>query len=337
MHAIELAILVARLIDGTVLMRNKVDWKQLELETYWSASRIRLDRWTQLLKQLPTAAQLLEASQDRIGSDFGDEPMNRPAPNTSEAPTTESSEAPVPSSSMRRAHRATTRPPGPHLAADLFGSSPADEAKYDNARNSASDPTQAASDQLRRLFEEILVSEIQCRVFTCLLQQAGGRETTQAAASVVRSIWLGHQEMRCRVLAWLADGIGAGLPLADEVNRTRRRCERWSDLLLARMGGELAQSFAVDSARYAQFVETEESTLDTEVDLEPLIRGSLEQLVGLNSDDLAACPDLNHQIYSALESMVGSPVAGPSLGNLQEQIARLVQRMEVWIEHCNEI
>ena len=363
MHAIELAILAARLVDRTVLLNHDVNWKAFELETYWSASRVRLDRWTQLLKQLPTAAQLLAATNERLASQFEltcdlsaatnpneleervEERVEerRASDSNPQQPASESRQPRRGHASSRRAsrilrpHAAAPLPPAPHhsLADWKEGAANAQHAPADKSPIADTDLSDQI-DTLGRLCEEILVSEIQCRVFTCLLQQVGGRETTQAAAAVVRSVWLGHQEMRCRVLAWLADGVGAGLPIADQINRTRRRCERWCDLLLARIGGDLAPNFAIDSARFAQFVEAEEGTLDVQLELEPLVRGSLEQLLGMAGEERAAFPDLNEQIFGAIAATVPRHDHGPSLHSLQQQVARLMSRMQVWIDACTE-
>lgn len=337
MHSIELAVLTARLIDRLMQPDGALDWKAFELETYWSASRIRLDRWTRALQQLPTAAQWQQEQQNKLASQFQAFASSAPVENA------ESQAAPR---SLVRPSRARILKPhapaapalGPHFAAAQPPKSPAASSSFATTESSnqsdavESDPKRTAL----RLLEEILVAEIQCRVFTCLLEQTGGRETTKAAASVVRSVWLGHQEIRCRILAWLAEGIGVSMPLADEVNRIRRRCERWSDLLLAKIGGDLAQSFSVDAARFAQFAQMEDESIDVVVEVEPMLRGSLEQMFGLDGEERAAFPDLNQQIYQSIARVVDGRKAEPTLQNLQNQVSRLMIRVQGWIDRCNQ-
>jgi hypothetical protein len=65
---------------------------------------------------------------------------------------------------------------------------------------------------------------------------------------------MNHQEIRCQALQWIVDGPLSGGPHADAVNLLRRRCERWTDLLIANVGhlGTVGE-FAFDSARAAEF------------------------------------------------------------------------------------
>lgn len=352
MHAIELAVLTARLVDHLTLADGTIDWKAFELETYWSASRIRLDRWTRAIKQLPSAQQWHALQQSTLASEFetlGHQPSPAPPasetkPNSGASPSSAAANLSTPHTTPHTArtrilkpHGAASPALGPHFSpAPPANDSAAQVPKQPMQWQPKKSPRSEAELEALRLFEEILIAEIQCRVFTCLLEQTAGRETTKAAASVTRSVWLGHQEVRCQVLAWIADGVGVGMPLADEVNRIRRRCERWSDLLLAKMGGDLAKMFAVDTGRFAQFSQMEDETVDVVVELEPMVRGSLEQMLGSESEERAAFPDLNQQVYEAIARTVDGRSSDPSLESLQGQLAHLMTRVQSWIDRCNQ-
>lgn len=88
---------------------------------------------------------------------------------------------------------------------------------------------------VRGLIEEILGSEVLTRVWTAVVTAFDRRRDAQDNEIVARSVYIGHQEMRQRVLKLLV--LGPGVPSGDavELNRLRRRAELWTDLLLARL------------------------------------------------------------------------------------------------------
>jgi hypothetical protein len=102
------------------------------------------------------------------------------------------------------------------------------------------------------------------------------RHVTDHAQPVAQSVLAGHLEVRCRALSLLSSA--RELPLADlvELNRLRRLCERWTDLLLAEMahGLDLAplahdpermRDFAADVPRRTRgpYAETRRSLVRT--------------------------------------------------------------------------
>jgi hypothetical protein len=104
------------------------------------------------------------------------------------------------------------------------------------------------------LFEEIFTGEILTRVWTGLLSAFDAQHKTGHAEPIARSVLQGHLEVRCRTLAFL--GAARELPLSDleELNRLRRLCERWTDLLLAEIAPSCDVSdFAHDRGRMQDF------------------------------------------------------------------------------------
>lgn len=111
----------------------------------------------------------------------------------------------------------------------------------------------------RATFDEIFVSEILTRVWGAALV-ACDRTSGSNSEPIVRSVLSSHQEVRQRALAMLLDGRSFTTGQAVVLNRTRRRAERWTDVLvggLMHLGGvgrfsanaERAGDFAADLAR----------------------------------------------------------------------------------------
>jgi hypothetical protein len=128
------------------------------------------------------------------------------------------------------------------------------------------------------MFEEIFTGEILTRIWAGVLSAFDARHGTDHAQPVAQSVLAGHLEVRCRTLSLLS--TARELPLADlvELNRLRRLCERWTDLLLAEMahGFDLSglahepdrmRDFAADVPRRTRgpYAETRRSLVRTSV------------------------------------------------------------------------
>lgn len=120
-------------------------------------------------------------------------------------------------------------------------------------------PHQAPPDETipnaKTIIEEILLSEILTRVWSAVLSGHDSHWGTSDAEPIGRSVLVGHQEARHRALTLLVQGPGINSHEALELNRLRRRAERWTDLLLGQVllvadssplafDVELAQEFA---------------------------------------------------------------------------------------------
>jgi hypothetical protein len=107
---------------------------------------------------------------------------------------------------------------------------------------------------IKPIIEEILVSEILTRVWTALACEYDRTRASQEVEPVVRSIYLGHQEVRNQSLNLLVYGRGFNTQQAVEVNRLRRRCERWCDMLLAYVcTTDQRPEFSFEPERTAEF------------------------------------------------------------------------------------
>jgi len=83
--------------------------------------------------------------------------------------------------------------------------------------------------QRRPLLEEILVTEVLTRVWA---GAACVGEHIDTLPSIALNVYDAHLTVRNLVLRLLADGHGLSRREASELDRVRRRCERWTDLLL---------------------------------------------------------------------------------------------------------
>ena len=88
------------------------------------------------------------------------------------------------------------------------------------------------------MFEEIFTGEILARVWSGVLAafDAGGAWTTPNRSA--RSVLVGHLEVRCRTLSLLSTAREIPLDGLAELNRLRRLCERWTDLLLSEIANQ---------------------------------------------------------------------------------------------------
>ncbi len=180
MHArelVELAALVAA--HGPVLIRSSGEIPEGAIETYWTASKCRLDRW----------------------------------------------------------HRGLRR-----LAAEMA--------------DSAAGSRRLEGSRLRGVLEEILTGEVLTRVWTAATCAYDRHRGTDLLEPVARSVLIGHMEARHRVLALLVNGPGVDAEEAIQLDRLRRRTERWTDVLVGYLAGlHDISEFAVDPERARDFGE----------------------------------------------------------------------------------
>ncbi|MEX2188734.1 MAG: hypothetical protein WD875_18135 [Pirellulales bacterium] len=100
------------------------------------------------------------------------------------------------------------------------------------AEQAARRPTTADWSRLWPVAEEILTGEILTRVWAALMTAGDCRRGVVHGEPIARSILLGHMEARNRVLNLVVHGAGIERRHAIAINRLRRRCDRWTDLLI---------------------------------------------------------------------------------------------------------
>jgi len=158
---------------------------------------------------------------------------------------------------------------------------------------------------LRPTLEEILTSEVLTRIWTAVAMGRDKFHGTAELEPVARSIMVGHFEARHRTLRLMVHGQGYSVEEAVSLNRLRRKCERWNDLLLSALSDETdVTEFAFDPSRVGDFALERKDNVRQglaqaawQVSLASL-RVSFQQ--GLKG--IAANPDLNEQIASGIIS-----------------------------------
>jgi len=109
---------------------------------------------------------------------------------------------------------------------------------------------------IRGVLEEILTGEILTRTWTAVLCAYDRQHGSPEAGPIVRSVLVGHLEARHRVLTLLVGGRTIDAEQAVKLNHLRRRCERWSDLLIGYLSGlHEVSEFAADPQRARDFAE----------------------------------------------------------------------------------
>ena len=115
---------------------------------------------------------------------------------------------------------------------------------------------QAQWPHIRGVLEEILTGEALTRTWTAVLCACDRQRGNDDAEPVARSVLIGHIEARHRVLTLMVRGPDIDASAAVQLNRLRRRTERWTDLLIGYLTGlHDVSEFAVDPQRAKDFAE----------------------------------------------------------------------------------
>jgi hypothetical protein len=148
----------------------------------------------------------------------------------------------------------------------------------------------------------------------------------------------GHLEARRRLLSLLADGRAIELPHAVELNRFRRRVERWGDMLLAHLADtvDVAEfAFEPDRARdFAEDLDREAARAERRFTCQ-LVLASIRASFATGLAERSPNIDLNRRIASAIlgafrEDLFDSTGLVKSLW--LERITRTANDTEVMIE-----
>lgn len=220
---------------------------------------------------------------------------------------------------------------------DYWSSSRARMDRWSRSLSSLSMTSKAASraefefvpSVVEPLLHEVFASEVLTRVWTAVIAVLDSNSHQSAATSIAQSVLKSHQEARRRALAWLLTGPLADSPHAAAVNLVRRRCERWTDLLVANIchlgsvaeftfdamrAGEFAQDFA-DERRAGVYSSAWAMTMTS-------LRSALR--VGLARESFSS--DANRRISSAVLACLG-PDLFTTTGTLRTAWLTRIQRI----------
>jgi hypothetical protein len=157
--------------------------------------------------------------------------------------------------------------------------------------------------EIRGVFEEILTGEILTRVWTAVLCAYDRTHGADGTEPVARSVLIGHTEARHRVLTLLTRGTNIEQKAALKLNRIRRHSERWTDLLVGRLGIlQDVTEFAADPKRAQDFAEDAPSRQGFEPSrlAWPLLMGSLRSAFQRELGPVSPNGDVNAAIASSI-------------------------------------
>ncbi|MDZ7619241.1 MAG: hypothetical protein U1E05_19760 [Patescibacteria group bacterium] len=153
------------------------------------------------------------------------------------------------------------------------------------------------------MLEEILTGEVLTRVWGAVLSAYDRRRGTQEVEPIARSVLIGHLEARHRVLTLLVRASSIDTAWAMRLNGIRRRCERWTDLLVGYLTGlEDVADFAIEPERARDFAEDlhYRSNLAGGRHAWPLVLSSLRAAFQQGLAGESPNSDLNGQIASSI-------------------------------------
>lgn len=138
--------------------------------------------------------------------------------------------------------------------------------------------TQQPWTDVQPVVEEVLTGEVLTRVWAAMAAAHDERCDQSHAQPIAHNIYLGHLEVRHRVLNLLSRGPIASTKQGRMLNHLRRRCERWTDLLIGHLLHDCDVSeFAFDRERAWDFYDSLEHQRRAGVD-EPAWRLTLNSL-----------------------------------------------------------
>jgi hypothetical protein len=203
-------------------------------------------------------------------------------------------------------------------------------------------PATLAWPRVRPVAEEILTSELLTRVWTAMAVAYDAALGCDELTPVARNIFTGHLDARNKLLTLMADGRVIALPEGVKLNHLRRRCERWTDMLLAHLSRYIdIREFACDIERARDFAED----LDYDSHAESvhaehrltcqLVLASLRASFAEGLDDGSPNADVNRRIGSAVLAAFRDEIAD-STGLVKsawlERISRTASDAEGMIE-----
>jgi hypothetical protein len=158
------------------------------------------------------------------------------------------------------------------------------------------------------VLEEILVSELLCRVIATLAANLDAKESVEEWSPVTHAIYLSHIEVTNRVQRILLGGRGHGVSDAVRLNRLRMGVSKWVDPLVGRMMNSEFDSlqYAIEPMRAEKFGEDFRS-------LSPgtarrmsafLMNASMSEMLRYRTGDVPALPSANAAVGRSVMLML---------------------------------
>jgi hypothetical protein len=160
-----------------------------------------------------------------------------------------------------------------------------------------------ANRHLAAVCEEILISEMLTRIWSCVLTALDYSAGSGEAQPIAASVMAGHLEASNRVLSLISYKPHTAHGADSELNRLRRLTERWTDLLLGSLGTQVhGANFAHDPTRLEEFSRDLSGRQEPEVrrKIWDLIISSLRTSLAAHIRGPAPNHDLNSRLAGAI-------------------------------------
>lgn len=152
---------------------------------------------------------------------------------------------------------------------------------------------------IRPVLEEILTCEVLARVWAAVCCGYEQRRGAEHGGPVVRNVLTTHCEARNRALNLMVYGHGLKVEEAVDLNRMRRRNERWTDLLLGKLLPVCdVREFAFCASRADSFAEDARDSIDPELAWSLLLASM--RMAYQRSFTTTCNGDLNSQIAASI-------------------------------------
>ncbi len=157
--------------------------------------------------------------------------------------------------------------------------------------------------------EEILSSEILTRIWTAIGCELDRRNTGEEVEPFVRSILSKHLECRRWLLRLAFEKMVLPASYLKQLDKTRRRVERWNDVLLGYLAGcSQVDEFAFDVDRVHDFESSLRSQDSSEEATKALLMVSLRSTFDSGYSGKCPNPRLNARICESVLACFGSDI-----------------------------
>lgn len=154
---------------------------------------------------------------------------------------------------------------------------------------------------LHGLFEEIVAAGILARVWTAIASSFTAEHDIE---SFLQSVYVGQLETRRRALKLILKET-VNYWQSAELDKLRRRAERWTDLLLAHVVPTCpVEKYAFELPRVEDFAETL-AARDQRSVASPLLLQSLKRPIGQNVQVKCPHPELNRRVTESILAVLG--------------------------------
>jgi hypothetical protein len=199
-------------------------------------------------------------------------------------------------------------------------------------------PATLAWPRVRPVLEEILASDLLTRMWTAVAVAYDMISGSDELAPVAQNVFASHLDARARLLTLIADGRVIALPEGVQLNHLRRRCERWTDMLLAHFTRHIDISdfaFELDRAHdFADDLDHESAHVEQRFTCQ-LVLASVRASFTYGLAEQSANADLNRRIGDAVLSAFRETIAD-STGLIKslwlDRLSRTASDTEAMIE-----